>query len=210
MTHSKSLMVLLAGLALGASAQASNLLTNGDFELSSGQVNAGDYTAVSQGQTTIAGWTVFSDDAGSGVDLVRSEAGGNSYGGSIDGISVDLAGSPGWGGIKQSFQAVAGVTYSLTFDRFRNDSGAKLFVDFGTVSADFAIPAAVVRGETLSWTATATGAAWVSFNSEKAPGLLFGPTVDNISVSAPVPEAGTSALMLAGLAALGFFIRRRA
>ena len=75
------------------------------------------------------------------------------------------------------------------------------------------MPTAIVRGEQLTWTATVDGPAWVSFQSDKLEIDYYGPTVDNISVvklSAPVPEVGTSALLLAGLAALGLLARRRA
>lgn len=187
----------LALASWAAQAAPVNLILNGGFELDDPDVTSGGFTRVGAGQTTINHWTV----GGTSVDLIQ-----NAFG-SIDNVSVDLAGTPGPGSISQSFAVVAGTTYELQFDYFRNPPGTALTVSFGGLSPIvLGVASSIVRDYTVRWTATSTGTSSVSFTSG---GGNSGPTIDNVSVTAvPVPHS----LSLAGLAlvALAAVSRRRA
>mgnify|MGYP001809777613 CR=1 FL=1 len=165
-----------------------NLIKNGDFEMDDPDVTSGGFTKVAAGQNTINFWTV----GGNSVDLIEDRFG------HIDNVSVDLAGSPGPGSISQSFSVVAGQTYELVFDYFRNPPGTSLTVGFGSLNPiTLGVAASIVRNQSYRWTATSNGLASVSFRSG---GGNSGPTVDNVRVHAvPAPHS----LALAGLALAG-------
>lgn len=173
-----------------------NLLVNGDFEANIGNVASGGYTKVSAGSSLITGWTVGLNS----VDLIR-----NAYG-SIDSVSIDLAGSPGPGSLSQTFSVLEGMTYELEFDYFRNGSGTALTLIFGGLDPIIlSAPSAIVRDQTYRWTALSTGTASVAFSSGGGNG---GPTLDNVSVMAvPVPQ--TASLVLVAFAAMAAVSRRR-
>lgn len=189
----------VTALALSsAMAQAApvNLLTNGDFEANIGNVAFGGYTQVAAGSSLITGWTV----GGASVDLIR-----NAWG-HIDSVSIDLAGTPGPGSLSQAFSVLAGVTYELEFDYFRNPPGTALVVNFGGLGpVTLGVASSIVRDQTYRWTATSTGIATLSFTSG---GGNYGPTIDNVSVVA-VSAPQTAALVLAAFAAMGAVSRRR-
>jgi hypothetical protein len=193
-------LALCSALALASSAVMAapvNLILNGGFELDDPDVASGGYTKVMAGQTTINHWTV----GGTSVDLIQTAFG------SIDNVSVDLAGTPGPGSISQSFAVVAGTTYELQFDYFRNPPGTALTVSFGGLSPIvLGVASSIVRDYTVRWLATSTGTASVSFTSG---GGFSGPTIDNVSVTA---VSAPQSLSLAGLALLALAVasRRRA
>ncbi len=187
----------LALASWAAQAAPVNLILNGGFEMDDPDVAAGGFTKVMAGQTTINHWTV----GGTSVDLIQT-----AYG-SIDNVSVDLAGTPGPGSVSQSFAVVAGTTYELQFDYFRNPPGTALTVSFGGLSPIvLGVASSIVRDYTVRWLATSTGTASVSFASG---GGFSGPTIDNVSVTA---VSAPQSLSLAGLAlvALAVASRRRA
>jgi Protein of unknown function (DUF642)/PEP-CTERM motif len=201
MTALRFIRSSLVATALASTAMlsqaAGNILINGDFESYAGPFNSFGYTTVSGGDgSTIAGWTV----GGVSVDLINT-LGGNPYG-AITGISVDLDGTPGPGTLSQSFEQVAGQTYVLVWDYFRNPPGSNLGVKFGDLSPItytnvFSLSAPIT--ESLSYVAATTGTTAVTFVSS---GGSFGPTIDNISVTA-VPEPEGIVLAIAGLGLLG-------
>ena len=205
--------ILSAAMLLAASLPAhalTNLLINGDFQQNLTTIpDDSDFATVLAGSNTLIGWTVGL----TAVDLVRVQYG------AIDGVSVDLAGSPGAGSIAQSFAVQAGFRYTLTWDYSKNDSNDPLdpampmSVTFGSLAAQAfgPVPSGVAAG-VLSFDALVHGTASVLF-ATTGPSA-FGPTVDNIVVTAapvtePIPEPGTTVLMLSGLAALGVLANRR-
>ena len=186
----------LALAAIGAQAQT-NLLSDGDFESFTAKVGSGSYTKIGAG-STLGAWSV----TGNSVDLVR-----NAYG-AINDISVDLAGTPGPGYISQTFTAIAGTTYTLSWDQFRNGAGATadMVVSLGGSNTNFSMVTAITH-ESLSWTAAADGLQTIKFGT--ATTALAGPTLDNVTLTAAVPEPATGALLLAGIACIGWVARRR-
>ena len=191
-------LICLAIAALGTvSAQAqTNLLSDGDFQNFSSQVASGTFTTIAAG-SNLGAWAV----TGSSVDLIR-----NAYG-SISDVSVDLAGTPGPGTLTQSFNAVAGTTYTLAWDYFKNASGEALNVGFGGSSTTYAVVSDITHA-TLNWTATSSGLQTVSFGTAVSGNL--GPTLDNVTLTAAaVPEPASGALLLAGIGCMAWVVRRR-
>jgi choice-of-anchor C domain-containing protein len=177
---------------------AGNLLVNGDFEMNIGDVSPGGFLPVANGSSLITGWTV----GDTSVDLIRG-----GYG-AITSVSVDLDGTPGPGSLSQSFNQIAGQTYVLVWDYFRNPPGSNLGVKFGDLSpvtytnvSSLTVPIT----ESLSYVAATTGLTSVTFVSSGGSG---GPTIDNISVTA-VPEPQGVVLAVVGLGLLSALRVRR-
>jgi Protein of unknown function (DUF642)/PEP-CTERM motif len=189
--RSSLLATALASTAMLSQA-AGNLLINGDFEMNIGDVSPGGYLEVGNGSSLITGWTV----GDTSVDLVRG-----AYG-AITSVSVDLDGTPGPGSLTQSFMQVAGQTYVLVWDYFRNPPGSNLGVKFGDLDPlTYTNVSSLTEPITasLTYVAATTGKTAVTFVSSGGSG---GPTIDNISVTA-VPEPEGIVLAIAGLGLLG-------
>ena len=199
--------VKAAGLAAlfaagAASAAPVNLITNGDFESYNNiAVPNGGYAVVFHGSTQINGWDVGANS----VDLIQ-----NAYN-SITTTSVDMLGTPGPGQISQMFNFAANTTYTLSFDLTHNpyaSQGALVQVDFFGQShvVDGMNP---LHTETFSFTTGATGGSSnLVFSSVGGDGYSGG-VIDNVSVTAAVPEPETYAMLGAGLGLLAFVSRRK-
>ncbi|RFP18475.1 MULTISPECIES: choice-of-anchor C family PEP-CTERM protein [unclassified Duganella] len=191
------LAAAIAAASVSGAASAANLIQNGDFEIASG-VNLNNYTVVGAGDGAIAYWTV----GGNSVDIIN-----NSYN-AISGNSIDMLGSPGPGVLSQSFNAVVGATYTLSFDLTHNPNshgaGMDVFVGGNHYAFDGSTP---VTNYTFNFTATSGSQALV-FSSVGGDGWS-GAVLDNVSVTAAVPEPETYAMMLAGLGLVGVIARRR-
>ncbi|MBL8315094.1 MAG: DUF642 domain-containing protein [Rubrivivax sp.] len=179
-------------VSAGSAGAVTNLLSDGDFESFDSMVANGAYTKINAG--SLGAWTV----GGTSVDLIQ-----NAYS-AITNVSVDLAGSPGPGSLSQSFMAVAGYVYTLTFD-LANNGGTQFQVTFGGTTTSF-VPSNPAVTHVLTWTALAAGSQLVKF--ESVAGGNSGPVLDNVILTA-VPEPETYAMLLAGLAVVGFVARRR-
>lgn len=189
-----TIIAALAALSLsaGSAGAATNLLADGDFEAFAFGTG---YQKVSAG-APLGAWTV----GGNSIDLIQG-----AYN-AISGVSVDLAGSPGPGSLSQSFNAIAGYSYLLSFD-LANNGGSRMDVTFGGTTTSFT-PTNTVTPHSLSWTAAVTGSQTVKFDS--VVGTNNGPVLDNVVLTVTaVPEPGTYALLLSGLLAVGFVARRR-
>jgi|SRR5471030_277543 len=191
------LAAAIAAASVSGAASAANLIQNGDFEIASG-VNLNNYVVVGAGDGAIANWTV----GGNSVDIIN-----NSYN-AISGNSIDMLGSPGPGILSQSFNTVAGTTYTLSFDLTHNPyshgAGLDVFVGGNHYSFEGSTP---VTNYTFNFTTTG-GLQALTFSSVGGDGWS-GAVLDNVSVTAAVPEPETYAMMLAGLGLVGFIARRR-
>lgn len=185
-------------VASSAHAAVPNLITNGDFEATSGLIT-GDFMTFLNGSSGITGW----DIGATSVDLIK-----NSYN-AINVTSVDMLGTPGPGQISQSFGALAGTVYTLGFDLGRNpfSHGADVTVNFGDQTGSFS-GNNLVAHYTMSFTAQTSAVSLLSFASVGGDGYS-GAVLDNVSVTS-VPEPETYALLLAGLGFIGFTTRRKA
>ncbi len=128
---------LLVSVAGGAPApiKKTNLLVNGSFE--EGPV-VGRYLPLNPGDTSVKGWVVTRAQ----VDLVGP------YWQTAHGQrSIDLHGSPGLGGIQQTFATKPGRTYLVTFSLAANPDGTVPKKQLGVAAA----------GKTAEFTADATG-----------------------------------------------------
>ncbi len=185
---------VVAALALAGAAHAStNLVNNGTFT-----GNAGWYTTET---ATFAGWTVTSGSV-DWIGTYWTAPGGNN--------SIDLDGnSPGT--LSQSLTLAPGL-YNVTFDLSANRDGGALVkyvdVSLGNAAAQQVSFSQATAGwitETLTFNVT-SGTNLV-FASADAGGP-YGAALANVSVTA-VPEAGSSAMLMAGLGLLGLMVSRR-
>jgi choice-of-anchor C domain-containing protein len=202
------LTATLSLLAAGASAHAA-AFTNGSFE--AGSVNPGSgYITLGTGSAAITGWNVASGT----VDYI-----GTFWQATDGNRSVDLDGGS-QGSLQQTFETASGATYEVLFDLagnyVPNPVTKTLRVSAGSDSAEYTFS---VAGKTAadmgyvgkSFTFTAVGASTTLTFASLTAGA-YGPAIDNVRVSEinqPVPEPSTYALMLAGLAAVGYAARRR-
>jgi choice-of-anchor C domain-containing protein len=190
-------LVLASLSAASLGAQAAELVNNGSFESISGTVSG--YRVVVAGASDISGWTV----AGSSVDIIN---GGYN---AISGNSIDMQGSPGPGSVLQTLTTEIGKTYELSFDVAFNPDGrgeTAVSYSFGGASGTVfgSLPFAHFSRQYVADSASTI----LAFSSSIYPGY-GGAVLDNVSVTTPVPEPETYAMMLAGLGLMGFVARRR-
>lgn len=181
-------------LAAGSASAAPNLLIDGDFEAF--QITGTGPRYQTYGAGSLGAWTI----GGMSIDTIQ-----DGYG-AISGVSVDMAGTPGPASLSQSFNALAGYTYQLKFD-VGNNGGSQLDVSFGGTTTSYT-PGNPATTYTLSWTAATASSQLVKFSTPDSGNN--GPVLDNVVLTVTaVPEPGTYALLLSGLAAVGFVARRR-
>lgn len=205
------------GVALVASfgaAQAQSLV-NGSFETASANNTAPSVVqtfTLGVGSTAINGWTVIGDDIAwiGGAQFGLSASAGNKF---LDLTNVQ-AGAP-FGGVEQTVGTVPGTIYTLSFDLGSSSA-------YGIPSAiDASVLVVNVGTQTQTFTSTASGANnWQSYAMNFTAAnptttiRLVGSAgrdyvgLDNVAVTA-VPEPGTWAMMLAGMAAVGSVASRR-
>lgn len=185
-------------MALGAaSAQAANLVTNGDFE------------ANPANGLSIVGWAVNGNGVADDQVFYHS-------------FTHDVAfGDPAGGGISQDIVTTPGSSYALSFwlldEAF--DPLDTFVVSFGGFSQSFVgtdLPPSAYTLETLSIDGAAItgGLTTLSFQGAIDPFTSnFQPwNLDDVSVEAVggvVPEPATWALMLSGFFGAGVLLRRR-
>ena len=195
-------LLLTAALVAPMAAWADdNLLVNGSFEATA-QAN-GSWNVYS----AIPGWT-----ANPAVEIRDNVVGKAEDGSNYAELDANVNGS-----ITQSFATVAGTEYTLSFwySNRTNTAVATNGISFGLGNGWIAAPTLAVNnsGDNL-WSQ-------VSYNFVAGSNLTtlsfmatgtndsYGTSLDNVSVTAAVPEPSTYALMFGGLAAVGFIARRR-
>jgi hypothetical protein len=190
-----SALAAVLGLTLSSAASATVIFAD-DFDSNTGVLNG-----------TPSGWDVSNGT----VDIIPRSSDGafNFFPG--NGLYIDMDGSTGNAGridTVATFNAVAGYSYSISFDYGRNGSGTETLT-FGFGGSSFTL---VIDGTnslsnafttfTLTFTALTTGTSTLFF--EAAGSDNQGPVIDNVSLAAvPVPAGGLLLLgALGGLAAL--------
>lgn len=213
-------LVAIASLVAGA-ASAANLVANGSFETPN--IVGGGYVLHTTGSTAITGWTVLGP-AGDSVQLTPDTYLGLQ---ADDGRQwIDLTGVYGYdkGVRSDAFATTIGATYRISFAVGNyipfGPSTVGLSVSGGAEQL-FANPSVDANPKSpmnwasfsVDWVADASNAT-LSFLG-RANGTLSnnaGIGLDSVvveQISAPVPEPGTWALMLAGVGALALGARRR-
>jgi choice-of-anchor C domain-containing protein len=204
---------VLAGLMIAGVGSASAApFTNGSFELAT--VNpGGGWNTLAAGNPAIAGWEIY----GANADYIGT------YWQAAEGThSVDLNGTQGAAGIRQTFDTVAGREYLVRFALSGNPDGAPTFkvlnVSTDGYSGNYAFSVANTSRADMQWFyfsflfTAASNSSTLSFLSLTS-GNHFGPALDDVSVSvAAVPEPATLSLVAFGLAAVarGRFKKRLA
>jgi hypothetical protein len=127
-----------------------------------------------------------------------------------NGHYVDLDGSNGLAGLLQtSFASTAGTLYTATFQlggNQRDGASDPVTVTFGSTS--LTLPVGPTDGFTTYSISTTSAGGNLQLSFLDGRDGNIGALLDNVSVSS-VPEPASLALMIAGIAALGFTARRR-
>jgi hypothetical protein len=197
-----SLWVATALLATPFLASAStNLITNGSFE------------ANAQASST---WQIYNNLTGwqggkNGIELRNNVAGqahdGNNY------VELDTTANSS---MRQSFNTVLGQAYVLSIAYSpregvaNNSNGIQVMWDgssLGTFTGNGGTSGNAWQVETLNVLGTG-GLTELRFNAVGRSDS-YGGSLDSVSVTTPVPEPETYALMMAGLSAMVFVARRR-
>lgn len=170
-----------------------NLVSNGSFETGPAP---GDYLPLDPGSTAIAGWTVTRGQ----IDYVGIWQ-------SFDGVrSVDLDGTPGFGGIGQTIATTPGVEYRVSFAMAGNSHGLPepkvLKVTAAGQSAVFSFDASLTSFASMGWQRktwkfVATGTtAFLEFFSLDTEDGRYGPALDSVAVRAVPATLDSSVLAL--------------
>jgi len=202
--HSALLIIASASTSFAGSP---NLVINGSFEDSS--LDPGStWSVLGGGNSSIDGWLTF----GGGIDYLGTIITAS------DGIrSIDINNIFSGGGLQQTFDTIAGESYTVAFDMSANMFGAPnekiMRVAAGDSSEDFVFDY-VAAGSTaqdpmwerMEWSFVATGSSsTLSFTGVSSG--VYGAALDNVVVTGPVPSPAT--LSLIGVAGVAFGRRRR-
>jgi hypothetical protein len=199
----------LALFSLTLPVHAQNLAANGSFE-SPGFSSFSDFVLLTNGDTSITGWTVGDDGFGEAPFWAKAPT----YPTSDGNYSVFLnQGSS----IQTTFAATAGVTYTVAFDYFAGSPGfiadyLPLQLQVAGVSTTFTDISGNTswKSGTYQFTAAATdaNASLRFFNPSQTFTTFAAYGLDNVRLTtAPVPEAGAMVWAASGILS-GILLRR--
>jgi choice-of-anchor C domain-containing protein len=209
----------VAAIVIGvAQVRADNLLVNGSFEVyavspySWWQPRLIDKNI---GVNSLSGWTVNQS-----IDIVSA----NQWQPHDGDNSLDLCGTPGDGGVSQTFSTLPGVAYNIRFFLSGNPSAdfpseptnKTLSVMAAGQSANFSFDVATeqntfanMKWKECDFTFTANSASTtLSINATMGGNFNLGPVIDEVSV-APVPEPSTAGLLSVGAIVIAAHFWRR-
>lgn len=197
------LLTALLASPLVAFAAPPNLVTNGSFEAPA--VPPLSFFILNNG--AVPGWTLNTQLE------IRNSAAGTAQ----DGVNFAELDAFSNNSISQILSTVQGSTYDLSF-YYSNRTGTSLATN--GLSFDIGTGAVILPALALNNTGNNVWSLFaVSFTAAAASTTLtftglgisdsFGTSLDNVSVTAAVPEPETYALMLAGLGTIGLVARRR-
>ena len=197
-----SIIAAVAALAATSPVAAANLITNGNFETG-----------------TLSGWTLA--DSGSGSWFVIGNGAGTAIsgfptptlaaGGSF--VAMTDQSNPGSHNLSQTLTLGAGA-FVLSFDARGSDQSNS----GGAPDQQYIV---TVDGVTITGPNTNPGWGFYSFNLNLTAGshtfafqenddrLFYTAGLDNVSLTAAVPEAATWAMMVVGFGLVGVAARRR-
>jgi len=228
---SKTMLVGLSALALATSAQATNLVQNGDFTMLSnglGQMDGSETTATDWSTTGYNFVFAQADQAVTGIygDLSlwdKANGGSNSWNGlaAAGGNFAAMDGDFSTAALTQTVSGlVIGRTYTLTYDyAFGQQTGFSgltnqyLTTSVGSdsiVTSTFAVPSHGFTGwhlGRLTFTADSTSEVLSFLATGDLPVPPFA-LVSNVSIPS-VPEPATWAMMILGMFGIGAVARRR-
>jgi len=163
-------------------ASPTNLIQNGSFEMGP---DPGALITLGAGATSITAWRVTSRT----IDYI-----GSYWNASNGRRSIDLDGTPGAGGIAQSFATTPGQEYVVTFDLCGNPellpAIKKMQVNAAGQSAEFSFDSSGSNKSAMGWekktwrfkaSATTTTIEFLSLDDADSSG---GPVIDNVGVVA--------------------------
>ena len=168
---------------------AGNLLINGSFE--ENFENGIGESSLDKDSLSITGWKVINGQ----IDYL------DSYWVASHGTrSLDLDGTPGVGGIEQTFETMAGTIYTVSFDLAGNIDfpGEKfLKVSIGDTSREYVFDSTGHSSSNLGWenksfTFTAiSSSSTIKFESQSTdPSSSYGPAIDNVCITEGVTSSG--------------------
>jgi hypothetical protein len=212
----KIMLVAAAILAASFTAQAAPLFSDTfDADPTGSNITPTGWNVSGIGGVDVIGYGYW-DLSGSGFNI------GNPYN-----RYIDLAGSynGGAGLLSHTFDLTAGTTYTATywltgnpFDQAVPGRYEDVTVTFGTAQAAYVLyPNASYSATTnpwtiynLSFTPLTSGTYTLNFQNGVTNATdNDGAILDNVSVTAAVPEPETYAMMMAGLGMIGVMVRRR-
>jgi hypothetical protein len=193
-------------LVLVAASKGQTLISNGSFELGTGQASSGNYVRFTPGNTSITDWTIITDDI-AWLNGTLPQFGINPSAGSffLD-LTGDTDASP-HSGVQQAFATNIGQSYRVSFDLGTGTGSCvgpvSLIVTAGAASQTFTNSSTTTNWTSYSMDFTANAATTtLTLQGFSTPvgGIYIG--LDNVSVFA-IPEPATWTLMIIGGAALG-------
>ena len=189
-------------LGIGVIPAHANLIINGGFE--DPVVVDSSLHYEHRNGSELTGWTLYSTYRGtvqfnSLYDLVSE---GNQA------VQIEVGGD--W--ISQTFATVVGQSYLLSYDLSAYngfDNIGVLNVSVGTAFETLTGTAGGYSHQTLSFAADSLATTLKFENAYPTSDWYNYPHLDNVSVTAAVPEPETYALMLTGLGIMGWVVRRK-